>query len=251
MTKIVKEIDCSNCGAPLEFEPGELIVSCRYCGYTSVIQTGEPFALEHSMVLDTIKDDEVNELIRSWMKQNFMAPRDLERKATVSEATLVYLPFWVMSTKSTTTYKGTVERVTPVVNKEGQVNNTYSWLVIARKDVDFPTRAYKIPLEGRIPFDPAKLSRTAKILNSEIDKAEAVEIAEQEIKQYQLSIAKQDVDIIIESQFEFNLEEVFYIHAPVWFVSYTYKGSEYQILLDGASKEVIKGGLPPVEFKFI
>jgi hypothetical protein len=251
LTRLVKEIDCSNCGAPLEFEPGELIVSCRYCGYTSVIQTGEPFTLEHSMVLNTTKEEEVNELIRSWMKQSFMAPRDLERKATVSEATLVYLPFWVMSTKSTTTYKGAVERVTPVVNKEGQVNNRYSWLVIARKGVDFPTRAYKIPLEGRIPFDPTKLARTAKILNSEIEKAEAVEIAEQEIKQHQLFIAKQDVDIIIESQFEFNLEEVFYIHAPVWFVSYTYKGSEYQILLDGASKDIIKGGFPPVEFKLI
>ena len=251
MARIVKEIDCSNCGAPLEFESGELVVSCRYCGYTSLIQTGEAFTLEHSMVMNAVEEEDVKDLIQSWMRQSFMAPRDLEKKATISQATLVYLPFWVVSIRSTTTYKGTLERVTPVVTKEGQVENRFSWLVIARKGVDFPTRDYKIPLEGRIPFDPTKLDRTAKILNSEMEKAEAVEIAEQEIKEHQLFIAKQDVDIIIEAQSKFDLEEVFYIHGPVWFASYRYKGSEYQIFLDGVSKEVIKGGFPPVEFKFL
>jgi len=251
LTKVVREIQCSNCGAPLEFEPGEIIVSCGYCGYTSIIQTGEPFTLEHSVILNKIEHDDVNELIRGWMKKSFMSPRDLERKAAIDEPTLVYLPFWVISPKATTTYKGIIERISPPVNKEGQVSNRYSWLVIARKGADFPTRSYTIPLEGRIPFNPAKLTRGAKILNSEVGKDEAVEVAQQEIKQLQIFIAKKEVDVIIESQFEFEIEEMFYLHTPVWFTSYTYKGSKYLVLLDGAEGEIIKGDLPTVEFKLI
>jgi len=251
LTKVVREIECSNCGAPLKFEPGEIIVSCSYCGYTSVIQTGEPFTLEHSAILNKIERGNVNGLIHGWMKRSFMAPRDLDGKAAIDEPTLVYLPFWVVSAKATTTYKGALERISPPVNKEGQVSNRYSWLVIARKGVGFPTRSYKIPLEGRIPFDPAKLTREAKILNSEVGKDEAVEIAQQEIKQLQIFIAKKEVDVITDSQFEFEIEEIFYLHTPVWFTSYSYKGSKYQVLLDGAEGEIIKGDLPTVEFKLI
>lgn len=251
MTKIVREINCANCGAPMEFEPGEIIVSCKYCGYTSVIQTGEPFTLEHSVILNRVEQDDVNEIIRGWMKKSFMAPRDLEKKAQIGETTLIYLPFWVISAQATTKYKGVVERVTPSVSKEDQVSNRYTWLVVARKGVAFPTRSYTIPLEGRIPFNPAKLAKTAKILNSEIGREEAVQYAEQEIKELQIFLAKQDVDIITDSNFEFTVEEVFYLHAPVWFTSYAYKGTKYQVLLDGAAGEVIKGDLPTVEFKFI
>ncbi len=251
LTKVVREIECSNCGAPLKFEPGEIIVSCSYCGYTSVIQTGEPFTLEHSAILNKIERNNVNELVHGWMKRSFMAPRDLDRKAAIDEPTLVYLPFWVISAKATTTYKGALERISPPVNKEGQVSNRYNWLVIARKGVDFPTRSYKIPLEGRIPFDPAKLTREAKILNSEVGKDEAVEIAQQEIKQLQIFIAKKEVDVITDLQFEFEIEEIFYLHTPVWFTSYSYKGSKYQVLLDGAEGKIIKGDLPTVEFKLI
>jgi hypothetical protein len=251
LTKIVREINCSNCGAPLEFEPGEIIVSCKYCGYTCVIQTGQPFTLEHSVALNNIRKNDVNELIRGWMKKSFMAPRDLEKKTEIDEATLTYLPFWFISAQATTTYKGVVERVTPSVSKEDQVSNRYTWLVIARKGVAFPTRSYKIPLEGRIPFDPAKLDKTAKILNSEVGREEALQYAEQEIKELQLFLAKQDVDIITESSFEFTAEEVFYLHTPVWFTTYAYKGTKYQVLLDGTAGEVIKGDLPTVEFKFI
>jgi len=249
LTKVVREIQCSNCGAPLEFDPGEIIVSCRYCGYTSVIDTGEPFTLEHSVILNNTEKDQVSGLIRGWMRKSFMAPKELEKKAQMDEPTLIYVPFWVVSITATLVYKGVLERVSPPIIKDSQVSNKYSWLVIARKGVGFPTRSYKIPFEGRIPFNPTKL--TGKVLNSELGKEEAAQIAQQEIKDFQLFLAKQEVDVITESKFDAKIEEIFYLHTPVWFTSYTYKGSKYQVLLDGSNKEVIKGDLPTAEFKLL
>jgi DNA-directed RNA polymerase subunit RPC12/RpoP len=36
---VAQEIKCSHCGAPVEFKPGEIIATCRYCGFTTVIET--------------------------------------------------------------------------------------------------------------------------------------------------------------------------------------------------------------------
>jgi len=51
---IVKELSCSHCGALISFKPGEIIATCRYCGYTVVIETGKAFTFEHSMHLTSI-----------------------------------------------------------------------------------------------------------------------------------------------------------------------------------------------------
>jgi hypothetical protein len=50
---------------------------------------------------------------------------------------------------------------------------------------------------------------------------------------------------------ELKVSEAVYLHAPVWFVSYEYKKSRYQVLLDGSSGEVIKGDLPSEDFKLL
>jgi DNA-directed RNA polymerase subunit RPC12/RpoP len=47
---IVEELKCSHCGAPISLKPGEIIATCRYCGYTVVIETGKAFTFEHSML---------------------------------------------------------------------------------------------------------------------------------------------------------------------------------------------------------
>jgi hypothetical protein len=39
-----------------------------------------------------------------------------------------------------------------------------------------------VPLEGKIPYDFRKIEGFAKVLNSEIDKEEALEIAKQQIR---------------------------------------------------------------------
>ena len=49
---VLQEIHCSHCGAPIQFNPGELMATCKYCGFTQVIETGETFEFEHSMILN-------------------------------------------------------------------------------------------------------------------------------------------------------------------------------------------------------
>jgi len=245
---IVQEIRCSNCGAPISFRPGEIIATCRYCGFTCVIETGKPFTLEHSMMLNEYNPDQAEELIRNWMRSGFLKPGDLAKSSRVAERSLVYLPFWVVPITATSKYKGIFERVAPPVAKEGTIEKKYDWLVLARKGAEFPTREYDVPLQGKIPYDFRKIEGFAKTLNSEMARDEAVRLARQQIEGHHQFLAKQEVDKIIEIKSDFSIGGAVYLHAPVWFIVYEYKGERYNILLDGATGAVIKGDIPATRF---
>lgn len=248
MDAVAQEIKCSHCGAPVEFKPGEIIATCKYCGFTTVIETGQSFTFEHSLLLNNYNEDQVENMVRDWMRSGFMKPGDLAKKSKFVEKNLVYLPFWVVSAVATTKYKGIFERISPAIVKEGQIQKEYNWLVLAREASDFPTREYDVPLAGKIPYDFRKIEGFAKLLNSEIDKDEALELAKQQIAASHRFLLQQDVDKIIEANTEINLEQMVYLHAPIWFIKYEYKGSIYQLIIDGSAGMVLKGDIPTSKF---
>jgi DNA-directed RNA polymerase subunit RPC12/RpoP len=245
---IVDEIKCSHCGAPISFQPGELLATCKYCGYTVVIETGRTFTFEHSLLLNAFDQVQVETRVRSWMREGFMKPSDLARKAKLTGRELIYLPFWVVSVEARSSYRGIFERISPAVVKEGVIEKDYDWLVLARKATEFPTREYQVPLEGKIPFDFRRIEALAKVLNSEITKDEAEEQAKAEIEGNHKFLAQQDVDKIIEMKTEIKIEETVYLHAPIWFIKYEYKGKDYQLMIDGATGVAVKGDIPSTGF---
>jgi hypothetical protein len=245
---IIEELSCSHCGAPISFEPGEIIATCKYCGYTVVIQTGKPFNFEHSMLLNKYDPTQIEEPIKEWMRTGFLKPPDLAKKSKLTEKNLTYVPFWIITAQVETIYKGIFERIAPPVVKDGRIEKKYNWLVLARRATEFPTREYDMPLEGKIPYDFRKIEGFAKTLNSEIDKDEAEENAKQQIEEQHQYLIQQDVDRIIEIKNEIKIGQTVYLHAPVWFVKYEYKSKAYQLLVDGVTGTVIKGDIPSVGF---
>jgi len=245
---VVQEIRCSNCGAPLAFNPGEIIATCRYCGFTGVIETGEPFTLEHSMLLNEYDLARIEDSVREWMRSGFLKPGDLTRRSKILEKSLVYLPFWVVSLSAVSQYRGIFERLTPSVVKDGKIEKSYNWLVLARRATNFPTSEYDVPLEGKVPYDFRRIEGFAKVLNSEMDRAEAVELAKQQVEDHHRFLAQQDVDKILEMKTDVSVGDSAYLHAPIWFILYEYKGERYDIIVDGATGTVIKGDIPPAGF---
>lgn len=248
MAVVAQNIRCSHCGAPVEFKPGELVTTCKYCGFTTVIETGQAFTFEHSLLLNNYPEEQVANLVRDWMGSGFMKPGDLTKKSKIIEKNLVYLPFWLVSAEATTKYKGIFERISPPIVKEGQIQKDYNWLVLAREASGFPTREYTVPLTGKIPYDFRKIEGFAKLLNSEMTRDEALEIAKQQIDVLHRFLLQQDIDKIVEAATTINLEQMVYLHAPIWFIKYEYKGKIYQMIVDGATGLVLKGDIPSTKF---
>lgn len=271
---VIREINCSHCGGPIQFNPGEIVATCRYCGFTQVIEAGKPFIFEHSMFLNEyfegsgiqrepsgwVKSDkerrsdrrnDVESVIRTWMKTGFTKPGSLGRDANIIEKTLMYVPFWVFPVEATSLFKGVFERIAPAIVKDGRIEKLYDWLVLARKGAWFPTREYDVPLKAKVPYDFRRIESFAKVLNSEVDEAEAIAKAEKEIEGLHRFLAKEDVDKIIDWDTDFKFGETVYLHAPIWFIAYEYKKKRYSIILDGATGTVIKGDIPAPEFGLV
>jgi len=248
MTNVAQEIKCSHCGAPIQFKPGEIVATCKYCGFTTVIETGQSFTFEHSLILNRFDPKSIDGPIQDWMRGGFLKPGDLSKKSKISERDLVYLPFWVVSVEAKSTYKGIFERIAPAIVKEGTISKEYDWLVLAREASGFPTREYLVPLEGKIPFDFRKIEGFAKLLNSEMDRDAALEIAKQQIEDHHRFLLQQDVDKIVEIKTEVTAKQEVYLHAPVWFIKYEYKGKIYQLIIEGTGGTALKGDIPSSRF---
>ncbi len=248
MDAVAQNIKCSHCGAPVEFNPGEIIATCKYCGFTTVIETGQAFTFEHSLILNKFDMTTVEQPAKEWMSGGFLKPSDLHRKSKFSEKNLVYLPFWLVSAEAKTTYKGIFERISPAIVKEGTLSKEYDWLVLAREASEFPVREYEVPLEGKIPYDFRRIEGFAKVLNSEVNREEAIELAQTQIDNHHRFLLQQDVDRVIEISTTLEVNQVVYLHAPIWFLKYEYKGGVYQLFLDGATGTAVKGDIPTARF---
>ncbi len=248
MSEIVSEIKCENCGAPLSIQPGELLSTCRYCGYTMVVGATAAFQLEHSLVTNNNDQTRITQLLQEWMRTGFMKPGDLAKKSKISMLELRYLPFWVVRMKATSNYEGVLERMAPATSQKGTVENVYDWLVLGRRGTNFPTRDYQIPVAGKVPFDFKRVEAYAKFLNSELSSDEAVKQAKDEVDDHQRFLAKQDIDKITSFTTNFDLETPVYVHAPLWFGQYQYKGRLYNALIDGSAGEVLRADIPPAGF---
>ena len=251
MAQIVSEIKCPNCGAQLNLSPGELVATCRYCGYTSVVGADATFQFQHSLILNNINNTRISQDLQDWMRSGFMKPGDLAKKSKITMLELRYLPFWLVPLTATSNYEGVLERISPPTLRKGTIENEYDWLVLGRKATEFPTRDYRVPAEGKIPFDFTKVEPQAKFLNGEIDSDEAVMRAKNEVEQNQRFLLKQEVDQVTQFNTSFTINKPTYLHAPLWFIQYEYKGTSYNAMIDGSTGEIIHADIPQVDFKMI
>src|SRR5260370_2532996 len=110
MSQIVSEIKCPNCGAQLNLSPGELVATCRYCGYTSVVGANAPFQLEHSLILNNLSNNRITQDLQEWMREGFMKPGDLAKKSKLTLLELTYLPSSLFPMTPTSTSSALLKR---------------------------------------------------------------------------------------------------------------------------------------------
>jgi hypothetical protein len=180
-----------------------------------------------------------------------MKPGDLAKKSKLLVLELRYLPFWLVPLTATSMYEGILERISPPAPRKGTLQNEYDWLVLGRKAAEFPARDYRVPAEGKMPFDFTKIEPEAKFLNSELDGDEAVARAKNEVEENQRFLLKHELDQVIQFNTSFSVDKPTYLHAPLWFVQYEYKGKSYNAIIDGSSGNVIRADIPLVDFKMI
>jgi len=244
MPELVESISCPKCGGPLTLAPGEVIVTCPYCGTASRFQGNKPFILRHSMLTARVDRDGALRIIEGWMDGGVMKPDDLRKASRVTSLECTYLPFYVFEVDATTNYVGVLTRTGTNERRTGDLRRDFFWKILARRSGDFPTREFKLPLAFKVPFDTGGMVRDSRFLNAEVDEDEADRIAREQVDDHQRELLKDLVDTVESARTSIDVKDAEFLHAPIWFSSYTYRDRTYPILVDAASGEVIRGEIP-------
>ena len=245
MPDLVESLKCPQCGGPLKLGPGDVIVTCPYCGTASRIRSEIPFLLRHAMLAARLDAAQATAVVEGWLDDGFLKPSDLRRASRVTSLECVYIPFYVFEVDVTTSYAGLLTRTGSNERRTGTVPRDYFWKVLARRGSDFPTREYKIPLASKVPFDTAGMVRDSSLLNAELDEDEAARLAREEVASHERELLKDSVDIVEDARSEISLKDTELLHAPVWLSTFEYRGRPYRIIIDGASGEIVRGDIPP------
>ena len=67
----------------------------------------------------------------------------------------------------------------------------------------------------------------------------------EDVDGHQRELLKDLLDVIEDARTQIDVKNSEFLHAPIWFSTYEYRGRPYTIVLDAASGEVVRGEIPP------
>jgi len=280
--------NCSNCGAPFNVTQEDLVVTCRYCGFTMTVATIEEIK-KHSMLENRLFAQQAVEAAQKYMDKGIFRV-GVSKEASITNVKLRYVPFWVCSANANTFFRGVTgtgimgeihqaqeavsDKRSSGLAKFGKLvlagakayaetqqkdrrpqtvsysfSNNYVWPTLARQTMISEINYYDVPAARKIPFDVGKIPSDAEFLNIELNEEEAKMKVKSEVEAKEKLIANGKVDTLEMCNTNVALGEAELVHAPVWFVHYTLKGENYVIAVDGCEGKVLGGGRPLFKIK--
>ena len=265
---------CLKCGAPLRYDPEEILVVCEYCGFINNV-TGEP-PPKMGMLPILVSGADALRIAKDYASKSIFVTRRMAEEAQWGEIALRYIPVWsvavqlegeVIGKKALIKTKDFKKQVAQELGMQalgaalggilggglgGRLGRTVAgrteriWVsetvdvpVVARRAPEYQPDPgkYVIPLERKEPYRKTG----EEMLGAEVGAQEAMERAK--------SIALQDLRarFTVVSKFSVTaipVGEPELIYAPWWFIRYVMGGKEYSVIVDACSGAVIAGKRP-------
>lgn len=101
-------LNCTNCGAQVEFEPSVHAAECPFCGTPVVTDTGTHRHIKPQAVLPfRLTEDEARAAFARWLKGLWFAPNGLARYARGDNRFAgIYVPYWSFDADTRSSYRG-------------------------------------------------------------------------------------------------------------------------------------------------
>ena len=259
----VKEVQCGECGANVQFVGSYTSRDCAYCG--SPIQLTGVHDAETRVPVDGIlpfkieKSQARNNLDR-WLSSRWFLPGDLKQQGIDARFQGVYMPFWTFDAMTATRYTGRrgdhyevrvgsgdnekVEQRTRWTPVSGSFQHFFDdELVLATKD--FPEkiidRLQPWPLPEVVPWNQELLAGYyARTYDIELDpgfqqgKNRITTVIESMVKR-RIGGDQQRIDTL---HTEWAALTYKHLLLPLYLLAFKYAGKQYQVVVNAASGEV-------------
>jgi len=104
----IHDISCSKCGAPLIYLEGEAVITCEYCGTTTMLtERGNIVTVEsHYLLTPEISRDEALGIASGWLGSGFFHSKKLPSRLKWRKTDPVVIPYWIIRCKADTIWRG-------------------------------------------------------------------------------------------------------------------------------------------------
>jgi DNA-directed RNA polymerase subunit RPC12/RpoP len=279
--------NCQKCGAPFTLTQEDFFITCTYCGNSIIIGTQEQLRkhsmIENHLFMQQVAEAALNYMDKGLLRvgvskeavitnatlrylpfwiftvnatTSFMGIEDSslggefrQVQGTIQDkkaSTASKLGSIILA--GTEAYMQSQNKYHPAPRSVAQTfSNRYIWPILARQAMVSEISFYDVPVQHKMPFDPAKLPPNAEFLKSELSEADAQQQARVEVEAKARQIVLGKVDKLQSISTNVVVGEGELIHSPIWFVYYALKGENYAILVDGSEGKVLGGGRPSIK----
>ena len=145
-----RELGCQNCGAPLEYMEGESVITCPYCGTTTMLAGYDNIVKidSHSMLPMNVNENDAISALLTWLSKGFHRSKKNIQTAKVESIRGLMLPYWIVKSNASTAWRGKKKRTRTVGTGDkkktetwrepvsGRFSEDYTWPEYAREDPD-------------------------------------------------------------------------------------------------------------------
>ena len=256
-------VRCQSCHAISVLDSSRIGQRCDFCGSASLVpyeQVKDAFRPESLLPLK-ISESQARDLIRAWYARQWLAPNALNAKALTDTVKGIYLPYWTFDANAFaqwtadsgkyyyTTSNGKRQRHVSWTPASGEISHVFDDdLVPASLGIEARwLRAVEpFPTDVLIPYDAGYLSGwTVERYQIDLVAAATKSRAQMDAALERLCAAKVpgDTHRNLQVRATYSDQRFKHILVPVWLISYTYRATPYQVVVNGVTGE-IAGGRP-------
>lgn len=122
-----RELSCQNCGAPLNYMEGESVITCPYCGTTTMLAGYDNIVKidSHSMLPMAVNENDAISTLITWLSKGFHRSKNFVDAAKVESIRGLMLPYWIVKSSASTAWRGKKKRTKTVGT--GDKKRTETW----------------------------------------------------------------------------------------------------------------------------
>lgn len=237
-------LNCPRCGGTVPVPEGQLIVRCPYCDLRSFVR-GERGLLRYQ-VPQRVSREQASQALRKFLTSNMAIAPAAARQAQLSEAFLVYLPFWTIWARvgawvfgEKKVGSGDDARYEP---REMRVVQDMVWNGAACDVGEFGVTQVPTIDSGLEPFNPEVLHHSGMVFEPVGSFSEARQAADE---QFQAQVENRaGLDRLAQVFVRAIRRRHALVYHPLWVLRYVFRGRSFQVVVDGYSGEVLYGKAP-------
>ncbi len=237
-------LTCPNCGGVVPIPEGQILVQCPYCDLRSMVR-GQRGILRYQAPL-RVDNEAAVKAMHNFLKSSMAIAPAARRQARLSEAFVVYLPFWTVWGRvagwafgEEKVGSGDDARYKP---REIRIVQDITWNGAACDVGEFGVTQVPPVDQDLQPFDPDELHAAGMVFEPVSSFSQARQAAQ---AQFEETVRrKADLDRLSQLFVRTMRERAGLVYHPLWVMRYTYRGRAFQVVVDGYTGDVLYGKAP-------